>query len=343
VYTVYPSQNAGCSNITVPSQSLAVEGIVDNGPLSQYGWIDQVRDLDPLSQLALSLISISVYGYLFDPQEWHPTIHHAHYPCPPSSVQDHVERHESHKLDRFPHLGGSVLYQSNRRPRYLVGFRTLAQCKWVSYMPFYGTPIHVSNLSVQLIRCLIFRTESPTSPLSLDQTLGVSCSAQSSVWSSQPSSCAVDTSEPDTSRASILLTMSLARPDLIWVPASTLLNRSFPRTQNPPIKLKTQPRQHPHLSIRIPNPTAVPVSDGQPPTSTLSITMLEAYPSRSLPEVEVLRSSLHHIPIHIKINLPLNPLLVAPGTPALPAGDHYLSLLSPNLKSDPDNRSIPFL
>jgi hypothetical protein len=110
-------------------------------------WLDRSGERSgPLSQLALSLISISVYGYLFDPQEWHPTIHHAHYPCPPSSVQDHVERHESHKLDRFPHLGGSVLYQSNRRPRHFVGFRTLAQWRRADgCMPFHPTSIHVSN------------------------------------------------------------------------------------------------------------------------------------------------------------------------------------------------------
>jgi hypothetical protein len=33
-----------CENITYPPQ-LEVEGIVSNGPISTYGWIEQVRQL----------------------------------------------------------------------------------------------------------------------------------------------------------------------------------------------------------------------------------------------------------------------------------------------------------
>ena len=44
-YTVIPplSTPANCSNVTFPGV-LDVEATHDNGPLSQYGWIDQVSD-----------------------------------------------------------------------------------------------------------------------------------------------------------------------------------------------------------------------------------------------------------------------------------------------------------
>jgi hypothetical protein len=45
VYTVTPSlssQDPTCANVTLPPQ-LEVEGIVNNGPISQYGWIEQVE------------------------------------------------------------------------------------------------------------------------------------------------------------------------------------------------------------------------------------------------------------------------------------------------------------
>lgn len=49
VYTMYPSQtdsNPSCANLTLPP-ALQVEGTVEDGPLSRYGWINQVTDLDP--------------------------------------------------------------------------------------------------------------------------------------------------------------------------------------------------------------------------------------------------------------------------------------------------------
>jgi hypothetical protein len=48
IYTMYPSltNSTGCANLTLPS-ALEVEGFVGNGPISRYGWIDQVKDLDP--------------------------------------------------------------------------------------------------------------------------------------------------------------------------------------------------------------------------------------------------------------------------------------------------------
>ncbi|KAG2023138.1 hypothetical protein CC2G_000826 [Coprinopsis cinerea AmutBmut pab1-1] len=47
VYTVTPSlssQDPTCANVTLPPQ-LEVEGIVNNGPISQYGWIEQCTDI----------------------------------------------------------------------------------------------------------------------------------------------------------------------------------------------------------------------------------------------------------------------------------------------------------
>ena len=42
-YTMIPSATvANCANVTLPPQ-LDVEGIVDNGPISRYGWIEEVR------------------------------------------------------------------------------------------------------------------------------------------------------------------------------------------------------------------------------------------------------------------------------------------------------------
>jgi len=52
IYTVYPSAlttipttTTGCGNFSLPSQTLGVQGVVDNGPVSQYGWIDQCTDI----------------------------------------------------------------------------------------------------------------------------------------------------------------------------------------------------------------------------------------------------------------------------------------------------------
>jgi hypothetical protein len=197
-----------------------------------------------------------------------------------------------------------------------------------------------------------FHTESPASPpaLSLGQTLVVSCLVHSSAWSFQASLCTVDTTTgSDASRAPILLTMSpalpikrsstltspllaiLARPDPIWGPASTLLNHSLPRTQIP-TKLTTQRRPRQRLPIRLPKPTAAPLSHSHPPTSMLSITMPGAYPSRSLQAAEVLRNSLQHISTDVKTNPPLTLPLAVPAASLLLAGDHYLSPSPKNLK-----------
>ncbi|KAA1468460.1 hypothetical protein DENSPDRAFT_833752 [Dentipellis sp. KUC8613] len=45
IYTVIPSNNTSCANVTFPAGALDVEGQVDSGPLSQYGWIDQCTDI----------------------------------------------------------------------------------------------------------------------------------------------------------------------------------------------------------------------------------------------------------------------------------------------------------
>lgn len=49
VYTVIPSSNStvnsapSCQNVSFPAGALDVVGIVDNGPMSQFGWVDQVN------------------------------------------------------------------------------------------------------------------------------------------------------------------------------------------------------------------------------------------------------------------------------------------------------------
>ncbi|KAF8641089.1 hypothetical protein AX17_000733 [Amanita inopinata Kibby_2008] len=48
MYTVIPPSNAAsasCPNVTFPSGPLDVSAVVDNGPLSQYGWVDQCTDI----------------------------------------------------------------------------------------------------------------------------------------------------------------------------------------------------------------------------------------------------------------------------------------------------------
>ncbi|KAF9786026.1 hypothetical protein BJ322DRAFT_1057487 [Thelephora terrestris] len=50
IYTVYPSQTTGCGNLTLPTQSLSVQGLVENGPISAYGWIDQCTDISLIPQ-----------------------------------------------------------------------------------------------------------------------------------------------------------------------------------------------------------------------------------------------------------------------------------------------------
>ena len=48
MYTMIPSRSVSdgstpnCANLTFPASTLAIEGLVNNGPLSQYGWIDSV-------------------------------------------------------------------------------------------------------------------------------------------------------------------------------------------------------------------------------------------------------------------------------------------------------------
>ncbi|KAF9650731.1 hypothetical protein BDM02DRAFT_1305155 [Thelephora ganbajun] len=48
IYTMYPSQTnstPACANLTLPTNTLQVEGIVEDGPISRYGWINQCTDL----------------------------------------------------------------------------------------------------------------------------------------------------------------------------------------------------------------------------------------------------------------------------------------------------------
>jgi len=45
-YTVIPSNNtASCKNVTFPTGPLGVEAVVHDGPMSQYGWVDQCTDI----------------------------------------------------------------------------------------------------------------------------------------------------------------------------------------------------------------------------------------------------------------------------------------------------------
>jgi hypothetical protein len=54
IYTVIPSNSSNstatptCTNVTFPAGALDVVGTVRNGPMSQYGWIDQCTDLSVL-------------------------------------------------------------------------------------------------------------------------------------------------------------------------------------------------------------------------------------------------------------------------------------------------------
>lgn len=47
-YTVIPPASidpVSCPNVTFPAGPLDIEAVVVNGPMSQFGWIDQVSDL----------------------------------------------------------------------------------------------------------------------------------------------------------------------------------------------------------------------------------------------------------------------------------------------------------
>ena len=75
-YTMYPSQSTSqpnCSNITLPTNTLDVTGVVENGPLSPNGWVPQVINPDPSSPHS-SLIRITVYGHLPYPQKWNTAV-----------------------------------------------------------------------------------------------------------------------------------------------------------------------------------------------------------------------------------------------------------------------------
>lgn len=170
----------------------------------------------------------------------------------------------------------------------------------------------------------------------------VSCSVQSSGLSSQVSLPAIDTTKSGAVRAPIpsrtppTLTKcdsrgtSLFRPlltqqDLISVPISTSSNHSYPTPPIPQARLAPT-RLHRPLLIRMLSLTAAAVVLSQPPTSTLSTTMLEVHRSRSSLVVLVLQNSPRHTLVDLKINLRLGQLLAVPATPILPTGDHDLVL-----------------
>ncbi|KAF8898495.1 hypothetical protein BD779DRAFT_1484242 [Infundibulicybe gibba] len=44
-YTVIPSSNTSCANVTFPAGPLGVDAVVTDGPLSQFGWIPQCSDI----------------------------------------------------------------------------------------------------------------------------------------------------------------------------------------------------------------------------------------------------------------------------------------------------------
>ena len=90
IYTVYPSQTTDCPSLTLPTKTLEVQGVVDNGPISQYGWIDQVNRPEP-QQIFPLLTCILVYGCFPHPQERDSAIHYACRSCSPSSLQDNVK------------------------------------------------------------------------------------------------------------------------------------------------------------------------------------------------------------------------------------------------------------
>ena len=71
-YTVIPpSSLPTCANVTLPLQ-LGVQGKVDNGPISRFGWIDQVGFKD----LTISmLMSVTVHVYFSSANEWNSPIY----------------------------------------------------------------------------------------------------------------------------------------------------------------------------------------------------------------------------------------------------------------------------
>ena len=196
----------------------------------------------------------------------------------------------------------------------------------------------------------------------LDRVLAVLSLAQSLESSSRAALRATDTTRSGAARALIrsrvlptspiirdssrLSRIVLAHQDLIWVPASTLLNHSCPTPPTRPVR-PTQCRPHPRPLIRMLNPRAVAVVRNL--TYMLCITMVEVHLLRSSLVALVLQNSLHHTsadPMNSLLGLSL--LLAVPTatttptpTPTTPVtGDHDLVPLLVNLRSETNDRLI---
>lgn len=77
MYTMIANNTAtpSCNNVTFPLGPLDVDAAVSSGPLSQYGWVDQVPDNTYIPPIAVFSCILAVLGYTSDSQEWNPALH----------------------------------------------------------------------------------------------------------------------------------------------------------------------------------------------------------------------------------------------------------------------------
>ena len=72
-YTVIPPLSTpNCSNITFPPV-LDVQATVDNGPMSQFGWIDQVSDQN--HSLEALVMVLQVHWHIYYTKKWNGAVH----------------------------------------------------------------------------------------------------------------------------------------------------------------------------------------------------------------------------------------------------------------------------
>jgi hypothetical protein len=73
IYTVIPSNSANltatpsCTNVTFPAGALDIVGTVHNGPISQFGWVDQCTDLSVTPQNGTPPYTLTVATTLHPP------------------------------------------------------------------------------------------------------------------------------------------------------------------------------------------------------------------------------------------------------------------------------------
>lgn len=126
-YTVIPATTAPtCANVTFPPL-LSVNAQVDNGPMSQYGWIDQVSYFDLPAFAYLTLFQSAVIfpllrrmGLLHIPLQYAFDFHNlllidweilpsTDCSCSTSSIQYYWPWYEKHQLDGCLVMGNAIL------------------------------------------------------------------------------------------------------------------------------------------------------------------------------------------------------------------------------------------